>query len=157
MRPLSAPRSPVRLGSKRKPPLKRRPKRNGKPRPGDEKSPDRWTKSQSVGALTAPKCASRRRSVGPFRLPAGKRNKKSPTPGQKDEPTSEGGCSQLASRLSHQRMRISVSLAILSSLGIIRRSIAKSMDPRAEPTLSIRQSRVKKRLDMRCRRTMMFL
>ena len=64
--------------------------------------------------------------------------KKSPTPGQKDEPTSEGGCSQLASRLSHQRMRISVSLAILSSLSVIRRSIAKSMDPRAEPTYEYR-------------------
>ena len=63
---------------------------------------------------------------------------KSPTPGQKDEPTSKGGCSQLASRLSHQRMRISVSLAILSSLCIIRRSIAKSMDPRVEPTCEYR-------------------
>ena len=37
-------------------------------------------------------------------------------PGQKDEPTSKGGCSQPASWLSYQRTRISISQAILSSL-----------------------------------------
>ena len=65
---------------------------------------------------------AQRQEASPF---VKRRNKKSPTPGQKDEPTSKGGCSQLASWLSHQRMRISIPPAILSSLMSKRRSIAK--------------------------------
>ena len=53
----------------------------------------------------------------------------------KDEPTSKGGCSHRASWLSHQRIRISISPAILSSLHRIRRSIACRTE--AEPIASI--------------------
>ena len=49
----------------------------------------------------------------------------SPAPGQKDEPTLKGGCSQLASWLSYRQTRIPISRAILSSLMYQHRSIAK--------------------------------